>query len=509
MTSHQNGTGKEWDVAVIGGALSGAATALILKRKDPSLRIVIVENKTEFKRRVGEATVEVSGYFLCRVLGLTKFLTETQLCKNGLRFWFSNDSAKNLGDCSEIGGRYLSTVPSFLVDRTVLDEEVLSRAVAAGVDLLRPANVMSVALNEDGYQFLEILKDGETDTIRARWVIDASGVRCLLARQLGILRSHDDHPTVAGWSRWKCPKAWDDIAAVTQHPQLGTPFVGIRETATNHFTGYGWWAWWIALKGGDTSIGIVLDQRLATWPEYQAPLGEKIRRFLSSHPAAREMMENAEFVSGDVNFRRGLPYYSEVQSGNGFVLVGDALAFLDPFYSPGMDWLAFSSLAAVRLIMAWRHNEDLKPLLESHNQRFRTSYQRMYEALYRNKYDYLGDYDLMRLAFRLDIAFYYLFIARNIFQLGEKGYEDLPFASPRAYPIFALMRAYNSRFASIGRMRRLRGEFGKNNNGKRDLFPGFNFQILNLLKIITKSLAAWMALELSEGWRTWWKNERD
>jgi flavin-dependent dehydrogenase len=121
------------DVLVVGGALSGAATALLLKR------------------RVGEATVEVSGYFLCRVLGLTNFLTQNQLTKNGLRFWFSNDQCQTMGDCSEIGGRYLSTVPSFLVDRAVLDEEILSRATSSGVKVLRPATVKSVKLNPGSY----------------------------------------------------------------------------------------------------------------------------------------------------------------------------------------------------------------------------------------------------------------------------------------------------------------------------------------------------------------------
>ena len=91
------GTERECDVAVIGGALSGAAVALMLKRRDPSLRVVVIEKSNAFKRRVGEATVEVSGYFLCRVLGLTRFLTQTQMAKNGLRFWFSNAECRDLG----------------------------------------------------------------------------------------------------------------------------------------------------------------------------------------------------------------------------------------------------------------------------------------------------------------------------------------------------------------------------------------------------------------------------
>src|SRR6059036_3527714 len=121
--------GQRYDVAIIGGALSGSAAALLLLRANPKLRVLIVEKSTAFSRRVGEATVEVSCYFLCRVLGLTQYLNESQLVKQGMRFWFQNSQTHSLPDCSEVGGRYLARVPSFQVDRSSLDEEVLRRAV--------------------------------------------------------------------------------------------------------------------------------------------------------------------------------------------------------------------------------------------------------------------------------------------------------------------------------------------------------------------------------------------
>src|SRR5215204_6181525 len=100
----------------------------MLLREQPGLRLLIVEKSPVFKRRVGEATVEVSAYFLTRVLGLTQHLKEQHLAKQGMRFWFTNDRASTIEDCSEIGGRYLARVPAFQVDRAVLDEEVLTRA---------------------------------------------------------------------------------------------------------------------------------------------------------------------------------------------------------------------------------------------------------------------------------------------------------------------------------------------------------------------------------------------
>jgi len=124
--------GRAYDVVIIGGALSGAATAILLRREQPKLRVLIVEKSTAFTRRVGEATVEVSAWFLSRLLGLTQYLNEAHLVKQGMRFWFANPEARTLDQCSEIGGRYLSRVPAFQVYRATLDEEVLARARALG-----------------------------------------------------------------------------------------------------------------------------------------------------------------------------------------------------------------------------------------------------------------------------------------------------------------------------------------------------------------------------------------
>src|SRR5215475_8038874 len=100
----------DYDVIIAGGALAGAATAILLLREQPQLRVLIVEKSSAFGRRVGEATVEISGYFLCRVLGLTQYLNEAHLVKQGMRFWFTNSRAQTLEQCSEIGGKYLSRV---------------------------------------------------------------------------------------------------------------------------------------------------------------------------------------------------------------------------------------------------------------------------------------------------------------------------------------------------------------------------------------------------------------
>ena len=128
--------------------------------KIPGFASLIVEKSAQLSRRVGEATVEVSAYFMGRVLGLTQYLNECQLVKQGLRFWFRNDEVKNLEEASELGGRYQVRLPSYQLDRATFDEEVLRRACVAGAELLRPASVIDVQLSDGGEQTIT-LKNGE------------------------------------------------------------------------------------------------------------------------------------------------------------------------------------------------------------------------------------------------------------------------------------------------------------------------------------------------------------
>src|SRR5438874_9760278 len=102
----------DYDVAILGGAFSGAATALMLKRKHPAARVLIIEKNAEFDRKVGESTTEVSSCYMTRILGLTHYLGHHQLPKQGLRFWFSNRPDQPFDDCVEIGTRYQSRLPS-------------------------------------------------------------------------------------------------------------------------------------------------------------------------------------------------------------------------------------------------------------------------------------------------------------------------------------------------------------------------------------------------------------
>src|SRR5437762_7969250 len=134
----------DYDVVIIGAAFSGAATALVLKRKHPAARVLIIEKSAEFDRKVGESTTELSSCYMTRILGLTNYLGHHHLAKQGLRMWFANQPDQAFDDCVELGAKYQARLPTFQVDRSTLDQHMLEVAMEAGCDLRRPAKVTSI-----------------------------------------------------------------------------------------------------------------------------------------------------------------------------------------------------------------------------------------------------------------------------------------------------------------------------------------------------------------------------
>jgi len=490
-----------FDVVILGAALSGAATATLLLKRDPTLRVLILDRSEKLTRRVGEATVEVSAYFMSRVLGLTRYLNDNHIAKQGLRFWFQNEEVESLDQASEIGPRYQVRLPSYQLDRSTFDEEVLKNAAAAGATVLRPATVRNVELNAGGDQIIEYKYADQNHTVRARWVVDASGVAALLARKNGWWRRNDEHPTASAWSRWKNVKDWDGLELAEKFPCWAKAVNGIRGTATNHLNGDGWWAWMIPLKGGDTSVGVVFDQRIVNWPE-GGSVGQRLKDFLLQHPVGREMMQDAELDEEDVHWRRNLAYYSTTFAGDGFVLVGDAAAFMDPFYSPGMDWISFTTSSAAHLIHQQREGWPMAPLVEKFNRDFSISHERWFRSLYKDKYHYMGECDLLNLAFRMDLGLYYMGVVVPPFIDGARSLLEPPFSPVSGKFFGAFMAFYNRRFAAMAARRRKLGLLGRMNKGKRILIPGFTLErssMLNLFSLIRQ----WMVLELKEGYHTW------
>ena len=277
---------RSYDVVIVGGAVSGASTAILLKRQMPDLSILVVEKTDRFDWKVGESTVEISAYFLTRVLKQYDHLSREQLPKQAFRYWFVNDKVTCLREASETGRRssrarrrFSSTARS---STSTSSRSPARRAAKSGGPPSRDHVRRSAAATANTLTVER--EDGQRVEVDARWIVDATGRHAMLARKRGGVTPIDSHPISAIWVRYRGVKDMDgpEVAGTDPSDPFARAVLASRRLATNHFNGWGYWIWFIPLKDGETSVGLVWDKRLVQ-PEGATPL-EKLTRFLDGNP---------------------------------------------------------------------------------------------------------------------------------------------------------------------------------------------------------------------------------
>ena len=480
----------DYDVVIIGGAFSGAATALMLKRKHPSARILIIEKTSEFDRKVGESTTELSSCYMTRLLGLTNYLGHHHLAKQGLRMWFANRLDQPFDDCVELGAKYQARLPTFQVDRSTLDQHMLDLAVVAGCDLKRPAKVTSIELEEN-----RSYVSYETYRVSTRWLVDASGRGAALARKLGHFHQNTEHPINAVWARFTGVKDWDSYEWRENFRDYANACRTSRNWATNHLMGHGWWCWIIPLRGGDVSAGIVYDSRLFKMPE-GASLSERLRAHLLSHPVGAEIFSRAQVIEYDVHAFSAMPYWSAKVCGDSWITVGDAAGFIDPLYSPGLDFCSYTSYYVADVLARSLAGEDVSSALSYYNEQYPVTYRLWFETLYKDKYYYMGDAELMAAALLLDVGMYFIGLVIPVYKDPEREFLHLPFEGTPGRVVGAMMKFYNRRLVTLAKRRLTKGCYGRRNAGWRELYDGF-VPDRRVLKLIRKGLGHWWRAELT------------
>jgi flavin-dependent dehydrogenase len=500
----QKNAPREYDIVIVGGAVSGASTAILLRRGNPKLRILVVEKTEQFDWKVGESTVEVSAYFLTRVLKQWTYMTREQLPKQAFRYWFFNDDVTCLREASETGPTQLARTPSFQLDRAKLDTHLLEVAREEGTEVWRPAKVTAYTLGEgSGPNTLTIEQsDGTSTTVTCRWLVDATGRQAMLARKRGGVTPIDTHPTAAIWVRYNNVKDMDGVALCGTDPgdKWQRAVLAPRRLATNHFNGWGYWIWFIPLHDGEVSVGLVWDKRLVT-PEGTTPM-DKLTRFLDTNPLTRQLIEGAVPVEGDCRYYAHLPYFVDKFIGPGWAQVGDAGGFLDPFYSPGLDQMSFSVWTRTRLILedfAGAAAEKMAEAYKLHNRRYDRFFKYFYESIFRDKYYVMGDYDTMTIAFLLDTALYYFAAVMPIYRWSHERLGIPPFFEDGAEVGFYPIRFYNRRLVKIAQRKKALGIYGNHNAGRRPKFVGFSIRAA-MWVMLFHGLIRWGKLELANAW---------
>ncbi len=253
------------DVVILGGGLAGLTLALQLRQLRPSADVAVIDKRSwpvpEGAFKVGESVVEIASHYLRDVIGLEPHLIESQLPKFGLRFFASHGDNSDIAQRVEYGPFQIDTpadgrfrglpVPTYNLDRGRIENHLAQRCRSNGVRLLDGTRVEGVDVG-DGLEAHVVRCD--SGTVRARWVVDATGPTALLTRQLGLLE-HSDHETHASWMRVGVrldPEDW-----TSDEQWRGRTHAGHRWLSTNHLVGDGYWVWLIPLASGATSVGIV------------------------------------------------------------------------------------------------------------------------------------------------------------------------------------------------------------------------------------------------------------
>ena len=217
---------------------------------------------------------------------------------------------------------------------------------------------------------------------------------------------------------------------------------------------------------GETSVGVVWDRRLLDLHE-RPDREQAFRDFLAELVPFNELLPGAELRSEDFRYYSNLPYATTQYMGEGWALVGDAAVFLDPYYSPGLDHCAFSVEATAEIVAMQLAGESIVARTKEHNETFVRSYWRFFEAIYRDKYYYMGEADLLSAAFLLDTAQYYIFVVIPAYRVYGRFFW-MPVLGPKeAFFNYKLMTFYNRRFKALAELRREMGEAGKRNAGRR------------------------------------------
>lgn len=411
---------QKQDLTILGGGLAGLSLALQVRQTLPEATITVLEKRQhpvpEAAHKVGESTVEVAAHYFGRILGLREHILQDQLPKLGLRFFFPAGDNSRIEKRLELGGKRYAPCPSYQLDRGRFENHLGDLCLERGIRFVDQADIKHIHMGRFGAPHRVEYQSGEAaHSVDSRWVVDASGRRCFLKRELDLAKD-SPHAASSAWFRFKKHIKIDDWCHDPQW-SAGHADKTARFFSTNHLMGQGYWVWLIPLASGSTSMGIVAADEYHDLSDFNSL--EKALTWLDKHEpqcaaAAREHIDHVQDF-------RAIKHYSveckQVFSGHRWGITGEAGFFHDPFYSPGSDFIAFSNTFLTDLIRRDLTGKDFRIRAFSYDRIYKRFYYGTAKA-YQDQYCLFGNPNVMPVKILWDYLVYWS-ITAFIFMQGR------------------------------------------------------------------------------------------
>lgn len=339
------------DVLVIGGGPAGSTAATLLARR--GWQVLMLEKDVHPRFHIGESLLPMNLPILER-LGVIDQVREIGVRKAGADFTVA-DSDTETHVFRFTGGLGLPRDHAFQVRRSEFDQLLFEHARANGVDARDGVRVKTIALGADGRpeKFQATAADGAKFSVRPRYVVDASGRDTFLGNKLKLKRKSSKHQSAAIFSHFR---------GVERRP--GEDAGNVTVDRFEH----GWY-WLIPLRDDIMSVGAVCS------PEYLKQRRSDNETFLMQTLNARgsvaRRMRGAERVA-PVHATGNYSYGCTRMSGPGWVMAGDAYAFIDPVFSSGVFLAMLSAEQASEVVDgALREPARERALQKAMEKRFR------------------------------------------------------------------------------------------------------------------------------------------
>lgn len=319
------------DILVIGGGPAGSTAAALLAERGHD--VLLIEKERHPRFHIGESLLPLNAEILDR-LGLRARVDEIGVHKPGAEFVADNTGKEvQFSFAQGLDQRYTS---AWQVRRSEFDEILFETAAARGARTMQDTKVTAIEFAPPGERAraTAVGPDGQAFFVAPRFVLDASGRDTFLAAKLGAKQSNKRN----------------NSAAVFAH-YTGAEFrTGEREGYISvHLADDGWF-WMIPLPDGVMSVGFVGNPE--AFKDRSGTPAELLQRRIAASPTVGARMRTAVRVS-DVTGTGNYSYHSSTSFGEGYLMIGDAFAFLDPVFSSGVLLAMTSGEKGAAVAEAW------------------------------------------------------------------------------------------------------------------------------------------------------------